>query len=270
MDQILLGFIFALIISTAAWFLKSLNLSGMIAATIMGTITFGLGGWPATFVLLFFFISSSLLSKLIRRNKTSTSEKYSKGSQRDAVQVLANGGVGTLLVIVHYFFPDISWVWPAYVASFAAVTADTWATELGVLSHHPPILITNGKIVEPGTSGGITLTGTLSSFIGSLLIGTSGIILWPGLIELGPAIIALTIISLAGLIGSLVDSLIGATIQGIYTCPKCKKETEQHPYHTCGSKTYLHRGKKWFNNDLVNVVSAIASLIIVVIFYNLI
>jgi uncharacterized membrane protein len=67
------------------------------------------------------------------------------------------------------------------------------------------------------------------------------------------------LITLAGLFGSLFDSLLGATTQAIYTCPTCQKETEQHPTHTCGSATTLQRGLPWLQNDWVNFGCSLAS-----------
>ena len=63
--------------------------------------------------------------------------------------------------------------------------------------------------------------------------------------------------ALAGLAGSLVDSVLGATVQGIYWCAACQKETERR-IHTCGAATEPLRGWGWLNNDLVNLVSSVA------------
>jgi uncharacterized membrane protein len=52
--------------------------------------------------------------------------------------------------------------------------------------------------------------------------------------------------------GSLFDSLLGATVQAIYFCPKDQKETERQPLHTCGTETVHLRGWEWLNNDWVN------------------
>ncbi|MCJ7623528.1 MAG: DUF92 domain-containing protein, partial [Anaerolineaceae bacterium] len=233
--KILIGFLTALLISIAARRAKALSHSGAVAAAILGTVIFGLGGtgWAAT--LLGFFISSSALSRLLSGEKTSLNEKFSKDSTRDASQVFANGGIAGLMVLAQLLFPETDWPWIGFTGALAAANADTWSTELGVLSTKSPRLITTGKSVERGTSGGITLTGTLASLGGGLLIA-----------------LLLGVISLAGLTGSLVDSLLGATVQAIYLCPVCAKETEHHPTHTCGSETILKRGWSWLNNDLVN------------------
>jgi uncharacterized protein (TIGR00297 family) len=134
----------------------------MVAAILTGGLIFGFGGLPWAALLLTFFVSSSALSKAFKRRKAELAEKFSKGSQRDWGQVLANGGLGALLAIGFAFKPHPNWIWLAFAGAMAAVNADTWSTELGVLSPVPPRMITSGKQVERGTSGGISLTGTLA------------------------------------------------------------------------------------------------------------
>ena len=136
----------------------------------MGAIVFGLGGLAHTVVLLSFFFSSSILSVILKKQKQKVNEKYAKGSRRDAGQVLANGGVATLCVIVGAIFPDQPVFWWMFCAAFAAANADTWATEIGALSKSAPRLITSFKQVEAGTSGGITLLGSVSALAGASLI----------------------------------------------------------------------------------------------------
>jgi uncharacterized membrane protein len=58
--------------------------------------------------------------------------------------------------------------------------------------------------------------------------------------------------TIAGFLGALFDSLLGASVQAIYHCPSCEKETERHPSHSCGTPTTRTRGWGWLNNDWVN------------------
>jgi uncharacterized protein (TIGR00297 family) len=250
--QLLSGFLLGVAIAWLAWRLGSLSTSGAVAAAIMGTAIFGLGGRAWAVPLLTFFISSSALSRTFKRRKALFDEKFAKGSQRDAGQVLANGGLGTLLVIAANLWPHPAW-FIAYLGSLASVNADTWATEIGVLSRAAPRLITTGKQVAAGTSGGISALGTLATLLGGAVIELSG--MWVG--EIGAMPITLGMISVAGLTGSLFDSLLGATVQAIYTCPACDKETERHPLHTCGAATMRLRGWRWLNNDRVNFLASL-------------
>jgi len=263
--QIITGIILGVLVSVTAWRIGSLSKSGAYSAAIVGGVIFGLGGLPWATLLLTFFISSSALSKAFKRQKGNLKEKFSKGNQRDWGQVLANGGLGAMLVIFYITFPGKLWIWFAYAGALAAVNADTWGTELGVLNPHPPRLITNGKIVEPGTSGAISLFGTLATLAGSGLIGLVGAAFpFPG------GEWRLWIAATAGgFCGSLFDSLLGASIQAIYHCPQCMKDTERHPHHTCGTKTVQTRGWSWLNNDWVNFLASILGAIVAVLMWGL-
>ena len=260
--QLIIGFILATLVSYLAYRAHSLNPSGAAAATVTGTIVFGLGGWQWAVLLIAFFVTSSGLSRLFKKRKQGLNEKYSKGDQRDAGQVLGNGGLATVFVLIHALYPESSLGWVGFAAALAAVNADTWATELGVLNPHPPRLITKlNQVVEKGTSGGISLIGTLASLAGAALIGILAASLYPT-----PAPVQLFfIVTFAGLAGSLFDSLIGATVQAMYYCPTDKKETEKHPLHTCGTETVHIRGWKWLNNDWVNFACGAFGVLIAMI-----
>lgn len=262
--QLFLGFLLAIIIAFLAYKARSLNKSGAVAAAFTGTIIFGVGGWQWAILLLTFFITSSALSRAFKNRKAKLEEKFSKGHERDAGQVFGNGGIATLFAALHFFYPNEVWVWAAFAASLAAVNADTWATELGVLNPNPPRMITNlTKVVEKGTSGGISLVGTLASLAGSALIAflasllTGNWLLFP-------------LVTLSGLAGSLFDSFLGGTVQAMYYCPTDKKETEKHPLHTCGTETVHLRGWTWLDNDIVNfscgVFGVVVSLLLLGIF----
>lgn len=254
LQQIGVGIGLAGLISAFAMRLGALNRSGSIAAFMLGTIVFGLGGLPWSMVLLGFFISSSALSRLLKKRKIDLNEKFSKTSSRDAAQVVANGGVAGVFVLLSLIFPDAVWVWMGFAGALAAANADTWATELGVLSQKTPRNIVNGKFVPRGTSGGITLAGTLASLAGAGFIALLAILFLPAVFHntsVSRSILFL-MITFAGWVGSLVDSWLGATWQAIFFCPTCQSETERTPLHSCGTPTSLLRGKLWLNNDWVN------------------
>ncbi len=254
--QVLAGLVLAAIASYLAYRLHSLTPRGAFAATLLGTVVFGLGGWQWAVLLLAFFISSSALTRAFKGAKQGAEEKYEKGGQRDEMQVLSNGGVAGAFVLLHAAFPGAAWPWIGFAGALAAVNADTWATELGVLNPGQPRLLTAlGKPVEKGTSGAVSWVGTLASLLAAGLVGGLAVVMF------GKPLGLLASIALAGLIGSLVDSLLGATVQALYYCPLDKKETEQHPLHGCGTPTVRIRGWSWLNNDMVNVACSVTGAV---------
>lgn len=252
--QLSVGLFLGALVAILAWRMKALSSSGAVAATLTGGVIFGLGGLAWATLLLTFFITSSLLSRLFRGRKAGLNEKFSKGSQRDYGQVLANGGIGAVLAILSVLFPKTELWWVAFAGAMAAVNADTWATELGVLSRSAPRLITTGKVVERGASGGVTGLGCAAMATGATIVAGAGAVVnastpWTGFI--------LAVI-LGGIAGAVVDSLLGASVQAIYLCPVCQKETERYPTHSCGARTLWQRGWRWLNNDWVNFLCSLA------------
>jgi uncharacterized protein (TIGR00297 family) len=158
--RLALGLLLSSGISLLAYQRRSLSKSGVTGAITTGTVTFGLGGLAWGLSLIHFLVSSSLFSRYREHDKAQTAiDKFSKGGQRDIAQVAANGGMATLLAIGHSLTPSSALretLQAGYVGALATATADTWATELGVLSATAPRLITTGKATHPGTSGGIT------------------------------------------------------------------------------------------------------------------
>ncbi len=279
MLQLLLGFNLAIIISALAYGFSALTLYGSVAASILGFAVFGFGGLEWAIPLLVFFISSSALSRVSVKRKTGLEEQFSKGSRRDAGQVMANGGLAGTMVLLHALFPASPWPWIGFTGALAAANADTWATELGVLSPSLPRLITTGKVVDRGTSGGISRTGLLAALAGALLLGVIAAFLYPGSpvfsltgggYQFQPIIETLRhtlVIALSGLAGSLVDSWLGASVQAIYECPSCHKETERYPFHSCGTLTIRVRGLPWLNNDWVNFGCTLTGTIVALVLF---
>lgn len=261
-SKLVLGVILAALVAYGAYRARSLNRSGALAAFILGAVVFGIGGLPWAVILLLFFITSSGLSHRSKKKKVEEGQ-YAKGGRRDAWQVAANGGVAGLAVILHAFYPASPLAWTLFASAFAAANADTWATELGAMNRTWPRRLTDWRPVPPGTSGGISLAGTLAAAAGALCIAIAAALLWPKGIAGGEERwLFAAFIFIAGVFGSLVDSLLGATIQAIYWCPTCEKETEKFPLHGCGNPTRKLRGWGWLNNDAVNLACTLSATIV--------
>lgn len=261
-SRLLIGFLCSTGIGLLAYRRHSLSRNGIAGAVVTGTSTFGLGGPAWGLSLIFFFISSSLLSHFRASAKSQTAaDKFSKGSQRDIAQVAANGGVATALALGYGLAqsPSLRATCEAgFVGALATANADTWATEIGVLSHQAPRLITTGKATTPGTSGGVTLLGSGAAASGALAEG----IVFNLLLRRRSVLLPINAL-LSGFGGSLIDSLLGATVQAMYYCPNCQQETEKH-VHSCGTSTTYLRGVRWMDNDVVNFLATLSGSIIAI------
>ncbi len=246
--RFLTGVILALLIAVAAWKLRALAPSGAVATFLLASILFGTGGWKWTVPILTFFVLSSLLSQMGKRKKPYEG-MFEKSSVRDHGQVFANGGIAGTIAMLNLAFPA-SDLYPLYLGSIAAVTADTWGTEIGLGSARAPLLVTTWKRVDPGTNGGVTARGVLAGAAGSAAVALSAL---PWLDQVGLA--ALVII--AGIGGSLLDSVLGATVQAGYRCSACGKITEKR-MHCNSQPTHHQTGVVWITNDVVNWACAIS------------
>ncbi len=195
-------------------------------------MTWGLG-WPGLLVLFVFFVSGSLLTRLAER----------RGPRRNAKQVIANGGAAAVAALFGS--------WAVAAGALAATTADTWATEIGSFSPFPPRLITTWARVTRGASGGITALGTAGGAVGALCIALLAHLLPPR--GAAPGLAATT---LAGVVGMLADSLLGATVQGRFECPACSAQFERAAA-VCHEPVRLIGGWRWLDNDGVNLAATL-------------
>ena len=270
-----LGAGFSALVVGVAYRARTLTFSGAVAAWGVGWLTFGSGTWLAALTVLAFFTSSSVLSRWGSRRKVRAAREYAKSARRDGAQVLANGSVATLAALLVWLCAsEVAFAQGAglaFAAALAAATADTWATEVG--SAHPrPRHILTGRPVPPGTSGAVSSWGTLAALGGSIwlaglfVVGLYALPLEPGWMGLRhvPAEQILLSVSVGGVGGSLMDSLLGATLQRVYMCPTCGVETERTRHH-CGTLTRPLRGVRWVSNDVVNFLGTLSGSIIAVL-----
>ena len=253
---------FSFLLAYLAYRLKALTLGGTAGAMLLGSLVFSIGGVFWVIPMATFFVLSSILSKIGKLKRTILKGMVEKGSQRDILQVYANGGVSLIMAILFYFTGnDLFYL--MFLGSLAAATADTWGTEIGILSRSEPRHILTFNKVPTGTSGGVTALGTSGFFMGAGILTLSGI--FP---VSGSFLHLFIIVAISGIIGALIDSIVGATVQAQYKCPYCQKTTEKL-FH-CGSyKTTLIAGIRWIDNDVVNFICTSSGALFVLLFCNL-
>jgi uncharacterized protein (TIGR00297 family) len=271
--RLLVGVVLSAGIGALAYRRGSLSRSGVAGAIGIGTCIFGLGGWVWGVLLVAFFVSSSLLGHVGGAAKSAVAAAYAKGGRRDLWQVLANGGLSALLAVAVWLWP-VPLLWGGYVGAIAAVTADTWATELGVLARRPPRLITTWRRAPPGTSGAVSLLGTAAAVSGAIAIGVLALALTAldaALTGAGSAsfgrggvlgVASLPLCAAAGgLAGAAVDSVLGATVQGMYRSARRGRVTERRA-DPDGTPNEPVSGWRWVTNDVVNLVSSAAGALV--------
>ncbi|KAJ2722583.1 hypothetical protein GGI07_003226 [Coemansia sp. Benny D115] len=153
-----------------------------------------------------------------------------------------------------------------YIGFYACCAADTWASELGTLSSDWPILITSWRPVPPGTNGGVSKLGLMSSFAGGAAVGLAAdVALWVqyfGAYRSGamPKIPYNMLGSLLGTLGSLIDSLLGATLQASYLVnKKAVSDLGRRELNRLRDDVRVIAGRNILSNNMVNVLASVST-----------
>ncbi|XKL65767.1 hypothetical protein PGB90_009187 [Kerria lacca] len=261
---------------------NSVNFSGAIFGVMVG-FTLALGSYVFLINLIAFFYTGSQATKFRSELKRKLEENFKPGGSRNWVQVLCNCGPAALLAIIYILdcgsgeIPvdfdsnyHASWLSMSILGTFAAACGDTWSSELGsVIRSAQPVLITNFKPVPRGTNGGVSAFGIWFGFIGGLLIGLThyATLIYTAdttLLERAPSQWPIIIVGgFAGLIGSIIDSCIGATFQysGRH---KITGVIVEHP-----GKDVIHiSGRDILDNHGVNLITNVLMALITPKFAN--
>ena len=235
---------------------KALTLLGAIFAFFLTVGLYISGGIPFLAALFGFFISSSFFTKLWTREKDDLEKAlYEKGGNRDHIQVLANGGAAFIIALAHYLMPGKQ-LSVAYFVAIASCNADSWASEIGIMSKSTPFSIINFKSVQRGMSGGVTFLGLFASACGALFIAGIYFIVMFVSIPFLELIRNCTIIAAFGFAGATIDSALGAVVQPAYV-DSTGMLTEKRVNGNAQNKKV--KGFGFFSNDMVNFVSSLVA-----------
>jgi uncharacterized protein (TIGR00297 family) len=256
LGRALIGVVLAGAIAGLAWRRNALSRSGAYAAAVVGTVIF-IGGGAIWFAALgAFFVTSTWLGRVGAGAKAVTKLEFQKGDTRDAWQVIANGGIAAVAAFLMWQAADARWLY-AFAGALATANADTWATELGILSRGEPRSVVTLKRVPRGTSGAVSPLGLVATVAGAMVIGMVASL------ASGRPLRVLVVATVAGVIGSLADSVFGATVQEIFWCTGCERESESRVHH-CGVAAKRLRGLGGVDNDLVNFMATTTGAVVAV------
>lgn len=251
---LIIGLIGSSIIAASGYYFSAISRSGIIATIFIGT-TIAVAGDFSTWSAVIFLFGSSLIinfSKKLFFPEISSIEQsiHSKNGARDASQICANLLPAVICLLIYFFTSNTAFL-IAYLASIAGATADTWASEIGILSNKATIDVLTLRKTPKGLSGGISLLGTIASIGGSFLSTTCFFIF--NFFSSNPLTYPhFVIIFSVGILASLIDSILGSFFQGKYLTIH-NQLTEQK------KNNQLVTGYSWMSNDLVNLSTSILS-----------
>ncbi|XWS26911.1 hypothetical protein CRYUN_Cryun26dG0070800 [Craigia yunnanensis] len=267
--QPLIAVLISSLIAIRSYRRKSLDLSGALAGFIVMTIHFAVG-YRFGAMLLAFFFSSSKLTKVGEEKKRQVDADFKEGGQRNWIQVLFNSGIATVFSVI--IWDQTGWedkcldskesvlitsLIGGIIGHYSCCNGDTWSSEIGVLSDDQPRLITTFKPVRRGTNGGVTKTGLLAALAAGSVIGLTFVLVgfFTTRCSNGMAMKQLLVIPLsavAGLLGSIIDSLLGAILQFSGFCTVRNKVVGKP-----GPTVKKISGLSILDNNAVNLVSVL-------------
>ena len=257
-DIIVLSAIF--FISGISVLVGALTISGMLASLFVGFSIYLGTGVRGLLLLLWFFATSSFWSKWKSDEKRKIDENFIKGDARNWIQVVANGAIPAILSLLYRLRGEKVFLF-ALAAGLASANADTWASEIGILSRKNPVDPLTFRPMERGTSGAVSLPGTVAAFLGSFSTAVLSSVLWIRSLSLSDGML----ITLLGFFNMFLDSLMGRFFQERFQCAVCGKIVEQ-PAH-CGKRGNRIRGIPHFSNHAVNFCSLLCTTVIGILIY---
>ena len=259
--DVVIGFLGSALIAGFSIKKGLLTVWAAILSVIAGTLYGLFGSWRLWVLLILFFLSANLISR-VRDRYVPADSKAKKEGPRNAYQVLCNS-LPALICGALFFFTGNRLYLVIACGAIAAATADTWASEIGILSRRLPVSILTGRPMGKGLSGGVSALGLLSTLLGSTFIALSALLLYGQALRLGEAQwSALLLITVCGVCGSLIDSFLGATVQAKFRCADTDVIVEKRlPGEGCA----LVSGIAWINNDLVNVASGLIACVLCIL-----
>ena len=258
--------------AASAWAFRrrSVDAGGAAAGALVGTLIFVSGGPFFWLVLMAFFLSSTALGRFGGNKREQAEAIHEKSGRRDFVQVVANGGIGMISAVLFRLTGDPAWA-VGFAVSFAVASADTWGSEAGILSRGDPVSLLTLRPVPRGISGGVSVLGLAASLGGALFIAVIFAAENLAVARTPTGFAALAVyVAACGFIGSIVDSLLGATLQAQYAVETGSAILITERPSTNGVRNRLVRGLALVNNDVVNLASCALVTAAAVLLYPLI
>jgi len=204
-EEVMINWVYVIllfILGFITYYRKSLDLFGSAVMIIMGIIIIFSAGANWLLLIVLFLIMSLLATKFSKKYKLSLGEFEGR---RTSKNVISNGVVACFMAAFGgYYLPFVG----GFIGAIATATADTLASEIGVLDQHPRLITTFQK-VDPGTNGAVSVLGTTVGIVGAAIIGIASYLL--GIMP--DPLIAILVSIISGTVGCFMDSILGAVFE---------------------------------------------------------
>ena len=211
---------------------------GSFVAFLLGFYLTGIGGWPWLMPVLLFFLSSAAFTKLHHAIKGAGI----KSTARNAWQVIANI-IWAVTSSALFLFTGNEIFILFFIAFVAAVTADTWASEIGPLLNKRCFSLSKMRTLPAGTNGGISFFGSLAALAGAIIISSFSYYIFFGSWHWN----IIVILSVSAFIACFVDSLLGTFV-----------EDSMHQMNYFKKRKTL---ESITPNDLVNMIGSVTAFV---------
>jgi uncharacterized membrane protein len=235
------------------------TLGGRLVLVSSIVAVWALGGWAWGVTLVLVALASGL-SLNYRRTQKPAEASALEGHSMGARAILARVAWPAVLALLSYS-SKVDYA-AAFAGSLAAASADIWATEVGVFSSVPPRSPVSGRPLWRGAPGAVSALGTLAAagaagLTGFIMLASMSMraIIEQGLV--GEPMLWLPVAALCGgSMGTLTDSLLGATAQALYYCDSCQTYSEDSQ-HSCGAQASHIRGWSWMTNEAIDTMGSL-------------
>lgn len=234
--------------------LKLLNGSAAYMLFVMILFLVYFGGTKSFAAIMLIFSIIILVEKLLEKKTNaifaSTNKEHGERNER---QLLANCLLPVVAICIFGITQNKIFI-VAYFAALAETVGDSIASDIGVLSKNDPIDITSFKRVQRGISGGVSIIGTVASFI--ICAFSAMVAMWLYKCDLR----MIFAIGISSFLGILLDSILGSKVQVKFKCNVCGKITEKESH--CGEKTHYQKGVAFLDNTRINMICNLFSLVV--------
>ncbi|KAK8796781.1 hypothetical protein WA588_000908 [Blastocystis sp. NMH] len=289
-----IGVILVTLVALKAFHKHSLSYGGACSAIVVGSIHI-LAGWRYAVLLIFFFLTSSKLTKMWSSVKRQREDDFVFGGERNGMQVLSNSFVPTLLCVYVIYarsglsstlygripYQESMLILPMVLAYYCECSADTWGSEVGILSTKPYLYFIPSMPVPPGTNGGISALGMCAALCAGLLMSVLYAVMEPSY-PLLPFSTCLMVCMVASVMGTFLDSFLGSVFEESWWCStrRCVIHFEEHACEKCEearrkgervsghspSKCGLVCGRPVMNGSFVNLLSSSLTSVLIGVF----